>query len=132
MEKTRFSWHRLLALLMACVMTIGLMPAALAAGTESEAEESTGGEGEYAVQPLHGEGEDEEGEHDETPYAINIYREKKPNQNGSLTYTVTSHKDGTVSEPYDLDDTTVTALEGDIITCILWPTRAMFSAAWAT
>ena len=37
MEKTRFSWNRLVALLLTCVMLIGLMPTALATGTGSEA-----------------------------------------------------------------------------------------------
>ena len=64
----------------------------------------------------HVEGEEEEGTHDETPYAISIYDEKEPNQNGSLTYTVTCHEDGTVSEVYDVEDTDVTAVEGDTIT----------------
>lgn len=95
MHKTSTLSQRLLALMMAALMMLGTVSTASA----------------------HAAGEENGGSHNDTPYSITIYNDKQPNQNGKLSYTVTSHEDGTVSQVYDLDsDTQVYALEGDTIT----------------
>lgn len=97
MRETLFS-RRLAALLLAFVMVLGLMPTALAAEDaedEANAKDDAGSE---------------------TSYAISIYNGKQPNQNGTLSYTITS-QDGTVSQTYTLDsETQGRALAGDTIT----------------
>ncbi len=86
---------RLLSLLLTLCMMLSVMPTAFAHAEDEE---------------------DTDHDHDATPYSITIYNEKAPNKNGTLTYTVTCHEDGTVSEIYDVDDADITAVEGDLIT----------------
>lgn len=51
----------------------------------------------------------------ETGHAISMYGKM---EHASLTYTITSQKDGTVSKVYSAADTNVTAQKGDTITLI--------------
>ena len=95
MQAIKHTSKRLLSFLMAVILMLGTTSTASA-----HAEGEAGGDHE----------------HDATPYAINIYNGKNPNQNGSLAYTITCHEDGTVSGPYDLNDTSIYAVEGDTIT----------------
>lgn len=95
MHKTSTLSQRLLALMMAAVMMLGTVSTASA----------------------HAAGEENGGSHDDTPYSITIYNDKQPNQNGKLSYTVTSHENGAVSDVYTLEtDTDVYACAGDTIT----------------
>lgn len=57
----------------------------------------------------------EEGETTDTTYAISVYNKM---EHAELTYTITSQKDGTISEVYHADDENVSAAEGDTITLI--------------
>ena len=95
MQALKYTSKRLLSLLMAAILVLGTTSTAFA----------------------HAEGEEGDHEHDQTPYSISIYNGKQPNQNGTLTYTVTSHEDGTVSQVYSLEnDTDIYAMAGDTIT----------------
>ncbi len=88
--------RQMLSMTLAVVMMLGIVPAA------------------YAHDPGAEEGGDHE--HDSTPYSVKVYNGKEPNRNGKLEFTVTCHEGGGVSEKYGVDNTEITAVEGDIIT----------------